>query len=308
MQGWIVSDTIRANRHWQSGSEEGLSLDIFKNYRDSMSNITTDDWTAFNSGSKAYTEWSRSLVAQNIFCVFDKSVTGPFFIPNPSWGHEHFTNTLPETYTRTQSEYFKISVDVIKKSLPVQDMNIYYSGIAIQEGLSKQKKTQDKLTWSYPSYNVLKTEMKRLGWGSSKALPVETSPEYMENGTYEDDGVFLKAKPRSGTETIYSPKFSFWTRPTSPENFTGNKEIESANIENGFDVFVHFKDTSKCNFVALTQFAFITNNYELEHWDYYWSSTYNGYIGCFTKEERKQCSCIINVEKTEITAEEFNNA
>ena len=300
MRGWIVSSTTRANRHWQSGSEERFLLDIFKNYRDSMSSITIDDWKASWDGSEEYTEWGAGLPFRNIFCVFDKSVTGPFFISSSDWGHTYFTNTLPSTYARTQSEYFKISVDVIKKSLPVQDMNIYYSSIVIQEGLSKLKKAQDKWAWTYPGYDVLTDEMKRLTWHPSKT----------KKGNYENDGVFLKARPRSETETIRTPKFSMFVRPTSPEKFTGYKEIESANIENGFDLFVHLKDTSKCNFVSLEHFNFLTNNYELKHWDYYryGESSSTIFIGCFTKEEEKKCSCIINVTKTEITAEEFNNA
>lgn len=255
MRGWALSsNTLRANRHWQSSGGNNC-IDIF-----------TDALFPQNIASTRATMFSLD----RLFSPGDKTSYGEyvrggapgFSIITMSYGVKEFKHLTNDMYFSRlwYKDIGKVHIQA-DQNIAVDGLKIYLTGLVFD--LLHQPEG-GYYTWVKPDSTQKADD---LVWGSMYAYGV-SSGIFFSGNTYINDFVNITITPKT-TETFLMPTWGL-SGPNNQSEMDQKKTIERSGVllTDGLDLTVEFKDPSKCNALLLTEMGFCTNSYELKSWQW----------------------------------------
>lgn len=252
MRGWIVSDTIRANRHWQSGDDDDDNcIDIFSDslapavVRAGMfgldSSLTPHDYTQY--GKYGNSNASVITISQGVN-EFRQLTSGFRF--SRLW------------YKDVDGVHIQAD-----QNIAVDGLKIYLTGLTF--ALLYQPEEGD-FTWVKPDITTYPKKY-FIAWGSIHPYGLGPGIPFSGN-TYTNDVVNITITPKT-TETFLMPTWGS-SGPNNQSEMDQEETIQRSGVllTDGLDLAVEFKDPSKCNALLLTEMGFCTNSYELKSWQF----------------------------------------
>ena len=248
MRGWALSNTMRANRHWQSGNR---GVDIFTDslapvvIRAGMfgldSILSAHDYTQYGE----YGHSSASIITISQGVNEFRQLTGGL--------------SFSRLWYRDASGVH-IQAD---QNIAVDGLKIYLTGLTFE--LLYQPE-EGNFAWVKPDVTTY-PKKHDIAWGSIHPYGGGLGVPFSGN-TYANAFVNITIAPKT-TESFLMPTWGL-SGPKNQSEMDQEKTIQRSGVllTDGLDLTVEFKDPSRCNALILTEMGFCTNSYELKSWQF----------------------------------------